>query len=266
MEFPLLKELKDTEEICPKHNIPLVQLRETTQFCTECQKEKIQADESKRVENAEERHYRRRTVETLEKDSLVGDPLLWGASFENYQTDNEETTKALELSKVFAAEYLNPEKNFNTIFSGVPGAGKSHLAMSILKMVNENANPLMSCLFISVNDLMRVIKDSISNKESKYTEDNMIRLLTKADLLVLDDLGSESSFKRETTESSEYNQKILFAILNARSRTIITTNLSSEELRAIYNPKIISRIFRGVEGHIIKFTSETKDKRAKIQF
>lgn len=266
MEFPLLKKLKDTEEICPKHNIPLVQLRETTPFCTECQKEKIQADESKRVENAEERHYRRRTIETLEKDSILGDPSLQKVSFDTYLTDNQETSKALELSRLFAAEYLNPEKNFNTIFSGVPGAGKSHLAMSILKTVNENADPFMSCLFISVNDLMRLIKDSISNKESKYTEDNMIRLLTKADLLVLDDLGSESSFKREVTESSEYNQKILFAILNARSRTIITTNLSSEELRAIYNPKIISRIFRGVEGHIIKFTSETKDKRAKIQF
>lgn len=180
--------------------------------------------------------------------------------------DNSETEIALASARKFAYQYLNRENKFNTIFSGVPGVGKSHLAMSMLKAINENFSPYGSCLFISVNDLMRLIKDSFNNPESKYTETNMVHLLTKVDILVLDDLGSETSFKRDIREASEFIQQVLFGVLNARERTIITTNLNSDELRKIYNPKIISRIFKGVEGHIVTFTEKTKDMREKINF
>lgn len=266
MEFPQLKEVKDTDEICPIHHIKKVSFGGRDPFCPDCQRVKIKQEEQLRVQNAMQKHRRRQTYETLEKDSIIGDPSLKEVSFETYLPDNHETAEALEKAQVFAGEYLQRDRKFNVIFTGLPGSGKSHLAMSMLKFINENANPSMSCLFISVNDLLRRVKDSISNSKSFYTEENMIRLLTSADVLVLDDLGSESSFKRESTESSEYNQKLLFAILNARSRTIITTNLSSRELEEIYNPKIVSRIYRGIDGHIIKFTKATKDKRSQISF
>lgn len=266
MEFPQLKEVRDTNETCPIHHIKQVSFAGRPSFCPDCQRIKIQQEEQARVQNAANRHRRRQTVETLEKDSIVGDPLLKEVGFDSYIPDNDETEAALRKAQVFAGEYLDQHRKFNVIFTGLPGSGKSHLAMSMLKYINVHADPMMSCLFISVNDLLRRVKDSISNSKSFYTEANMIRLLTAADVLVLDDLGSESSFKRESTESSEYNQKLLFAILNARSRTIITTNLSSRELEEIYNPKIVSRIYRGIDGHIIKFTKATKDKRSKIQF
>lgn len=266
MEFEALNDVKDTNMVCPIHQTKMVSFGGRNPFCPDCQRKKIEEEEKLRVQTAAERHRRRQTVETLEKDSIVGDPTLKNVSFDTYVPDNLETEKALQLAQVFATEYLSPDRKFNVILTGLPGSGKSHLAMSMLKYINVNATPSMSCLFISVNDLLRRVKDSISNTKSFYTEENMIRLLTAADVLVLDDLGSESSFKRESSESSEYNQRLLFAILNARSRTIITTNLSSRELEEIYNPKIVSRIYRGVEGHIIKFTKATKDKRSKINF
>lgn len=304
MEFEALNDVKDTDTICPIHRKALVTFGSASPFCIDCRKQELKAKEQQLAKAGKQRYDRRRTIETLEKDSIVGDRSLWQSSFDNYQPDSLESSTALTDARLFAEEYLKTlnrlgqlkkglasaqEKNgfqsaealeiqnqllkldrqtaFNVIFSGVPGVGKSHLGMSILKYVNENANPLVSCLFISVNDLMRMIKDSITNKQSRYTEENMIRALSKADLLVLDDLGSESSFrKKETSESSEYNQRVLFSILNSRTRTIITTNLSSRELEEIYNPKIVSRIYRGVEGHIIKFTKATKDKRSKINF
>ena len=266
MDFPQLKQVKNTDELCPVHHTKLVSFGGRTPFCPICQRIKIDEEEKLRVSNAAQSHHRRKTFEVLEKDSIIGDQLLKKATFGNYIPDNDETKNALRRSQLFAGEYLSADKNFNTIFTGLPGSGKSHLAMSMLKFINTNADPMMSCLFISVNDLLRMVKDSICNTKSVYTEENMIRLLTDADVLVLDDLGSESSFKRDTSESSEYNQRLLFAILNARSRTIITTNLSSQQLEEIYNPKIVSRIYRGVEGHVIKFTKATKDKRSKIQF
>ena len=93
----------------------------------------------------------------------------------------------------------------------------------------------------------------------------MVDLLGKVSLLVLDDLGSEASFKRESREASEYVQQVLFGVLNKRSRTIITTNLSSKELSEIYNPKLLSRMYKGVvkNNAIIKF-EKTEDKRMAI--
>lgn len=135
----------------------------------------------------------------------------------------------------------------------------------MLKGVNENIKPNASCLFISINEMMRKIKDSFEHRDSYYTESRMVDLLGKVSLLVLDDLGSEASFRRESREASEYVQQALFGVLNKRSRTIITTNLSSKELSEIYNPKLLSRMYKGVVKNdaIIKF-EKTEDKRMAI--
>ncbi|MDT2599454.1 ATP-binding protein [Enterococcus hulanensis] len=309
MEFEALKKVKTTKKICPIHHAPFVQYEEQQPFCLECRKEYLRNAEQKAVDKTFKAYERRRTIEVLKKDSIVGDPKLWQVSFNNYVTDNDETKTALYKARQIAAEYMKviqtekrlekriaeikkriEEKNaeskdkkelenlkkelvevpkFNTIFSGVPGVGKSHLSMAMLKAINENADPMLSCLFASTNDLLRLIKSSFDNPESKYTELNMTSLLGNVDLLVLDDLGSEASFERyskKNKEAKNYTQNVLFGILNARQRTIITTNLNSNDLEDVYNAKIISRLYKGVEGHLIKFTKATADKRTKITF
>lgn len=293
--FDALKRVKETKEICSTHNVPFIQYGDQKPFCLECRKEYLINSEQEAVNQTFNEHERRRTIEVLWKDSIIGDPKLWQASFNNYATDNEETKKALYDARQFAAEYMKViqiekqlEKKiaksedkeerealkkklleipkFNTIFSGVPGVGKSHLSMAMLQAINEHANPMMSCLFVSTNDLFRLIKSSFGKPDSKYTELNMTTLLSNVDLLVLDDLGSEASFQRKDREAKNYTQSVLFGILNARQRTIITTNLNSEDLEDIYNAKIISRLYKGVEDHLIKFTKATADKRSRIKF
>lgn len=266
MNFDLLNEVKATDELCPIHEVKLSKLKNRPSFCVECAREKIERQQKEMELKISTQEQSRRTIETLEKDSILGDYTLELASFDNYITDNEETERALKQAKIIAARYLDETNHFNTILTGVPGVGKSHLAMSILKVVNDNSLKPVSCLFISISDLLSLVKDSFSNPKSKYTEYNMLTLLKKADLLVIDDFGSESSFKRETSESSEYNQGFLFKVLNARTRTIITTNLTSDEMYKIYNGKIISRLHKGVDGNIIKFTQATKDKRSGISY
>lgn len=295
MDFPLLNELEETKEVCPVHGMSLVRFRSLLPFCIACKKQELLESEKKEAERASVKHQRRRTIEVLKTDSIVGDPKLWQASFKNYRTDNEETNVALFKARQFAADYMKviqtekslekqiadsedkEEKDalkkellevpkFNTIFSGVPGVGKSHLSMAMLQAINEHADPMLSCLFVSTNDLFRLIKSSFGKPDSKYTELNMTTLLSSVDLLVLDDLGSEASFQRKDREAKNYTQSVLFGILNARQRTIITTNLNSDDLEDIYNAKIISRLYKGVEDHLIKFTEATSDKRSKIKF
>lgn len=295
MDFDLLKKLKTTEDICPTHQIHFVQYELKESFCLECRKEYLQTIEQEAVDHSFQEYEKRKTIEVLQKDSIVGDSKLWQACFNNYVTDSGETTEALLRARQIAAEYMKDiqeEKllnkklkhteavkereaikeeillipKFNTIFTGVPGVGKSHLSMAMLKAINETADPMVSCLFVSTNDLFRLIKSSFGKPDSKFTELSMTSLLTNVDLLVLDDLGSEASFQRQDKEAGNYTQSVLFGILNARQRTIITTNLTSDDLEEIYNAKIISRLYKGVEGHLIKFTKATSDKRSKIKF
>lgn len=260
--------VQETDELCPIHHIPLVEMSWSgaKPFCIKCRHLRIEQEEREKVERLQRKLYWRRTKQVLNKDSIFSDPDLKPATFANFKPSSPESEKNLKLARHWAGEYLNPDNAFNVILTGLPGRGKSHLALSMLKAVNENGQRPMSCLFVSVNDLFRLIRDSFNFPDSKYTEENMVNLLGNVDLLVLDDLGSEASFKRATSEASEFVQRTLFGILDQRQRTIITTNLTSKQLAAIYNPKIISRLEKNIRGHIISFTEATPDSRERIEF
>ncbi|TOY85746.1 DNA replication protein [Levilactobacillus brevis] len=260
--FKLLNSVQSTDRVCPKHGEQMVQLPGKPPFCLRCQKEKISQREAQTVKKAEAYWQKRKTSDVLKRDSIFDDPDLKYATFHNFEATGQEAKDNWNAARKIAYQYLEADSHFNTLFTGYPGRGKSHLALSILKAVNANTKQPVSCLFVSVNELMRLIRDSFNYPDSKYTEENMVSLLGHADLLVLDDLGSESSFKRESREASEFTQNVLFGILNNRNRTIITTNLNSNELSAIYNPKLLSRMYKGIKGHIIKFTEKTPDRRS----
>ncbi|KRK96555.1 DNA replication protein [Levilactobacillus acidifarinae DSM 19394] len=240
----------------------MIKLPDKPAFCPKCQQEKIAAHERKTVMDAETYWKKRKTTDVLSRDSIFDDPNLKTATFDNFEATSQEAETNKNRARTIAGQYLKADTQFNTLFTGLPGRGKSHLALAMLKAVNEYAERPMSCLFVSVNELMRLVKDSFNYPDSKYTEANMVELLGNVDLLVIDDLGSESSFKRDSREASEFTQNVLFGVLNKRNRTIITTNLNSKELTAIYNPKLISRMYRGIKDHIIKFTDKTPDQRS----
>ena len=65
-----------------------------------------------------------------------------------------------------------------------------------------------------------------------------VRRCLNCDLLILDDLGTELS--------AGYTQSALYTLINTRlingGKTIISTNLSEEELRQRYSPQIVSRL------------------------
>lgn len=263
LSFSILKKVKSTDLICERHHENLIQLEDKEPFCPSCTRENINQQDKDLMARTLERGAERGTFMRLAKDSIVTDKAIKSATFDTYETFNAETTKAKAQARKIAFDYLDKESSFNTLLTGSPGVGKSHLAMAMLKAVNAHFDPVGSCLYISINELMRLIRDSFNSPDSWYTEANCSKLLCSVDLLVLDDLGSESSFRRDTRESSEFTQQFLFGVLDQRQRTIITTNLNSAELEQIYNPKLISRMYKGIEGHIISF-KDTEDKRKVV--
>lgn len=258
--------LKTVDETCEVHETNLVTAFGREPVCLECAAERRDEEVKKMQIELTNRHLKRSTYDWLDKKSIFLDDSLKGATFDGFKKIDEETTNNKEKALNIAREYYKGA-NYNTILTGKAGTGKSHLAMSMLKVVNEHSDPYRKCLFIAIDELMRRIKDSFGNPESIHTEQSMIAMLTEADLLVIDDLGAETGSIHSDKNATDFTTRTLYAIINGRMKkpTIITTNLNSRDMAKMYDSKLISRMFRGAEGHIIGF-KDTNDKRIKIEF
>ncbi|QIW50764.1 ATP-binding protein [Lactococcus raffinolactis] len=194
-------------------------------------------------------------INRLKAKSLLLDETIKTATFENFKIETDEEKQAFEFAKNLAEFYKNGGQG-NSFMSGPAGSGKSHLSMAILKSYLESGEK--TALFVSYSHVVRLIKDSFSNRDSIYTQNNIMGLLTNVDLLVMDDIGSENN--------SDFSEELLTDVLDGRISTIITTNLSSEELRGSntkigkYNQRTASRMFRGIGGKAFNFKG-IKDKR-----
>lgn len=244
--------------VCPIHHVHLVSFGKVRPFCPKCEAEEIEKENRKMIDDFKIDNVKG----VLKHDSLVDIKDEYDYAFNTFKA--QQGTKEAELkhrTKMIAYEAIKrPDKPIHAIFYGTPGEGKTHLAMSILNAVNENADPPQKCLFIDINELINRIYSSFKNTNQLWNKDYAIKKLRSVDLLVLDDIGSESSMKSDTSEASDFIQEILKKVLDGQKRLIITTNLTSHQLLQVYNPKIVSRMFAHSQGYAIDF-SGIKDKR-----
>lgn len=91
--------------------------------------------------------------------------------------------------------------------------------------------------FTTVASLLMELRDSF-RKDSERSEADIIRQYSKADLVVLDDLGAE--------KTSEFALQSLYIIIDKRYSemcpTIITSNLTVDEIAEKVGDRIASRI------------------------
>lgn len=257
---------KKIGDFCPVHpdtELIVVAHNHTEPFCPKCASENL-----KKEKQSFDRKITRETItKYMYRYSLIDNPLEWNCSFDDFKA--EKGTKEFEVKqkvRLLAGAYLKntdktgqKRKRFNTIFFGNPGTGKTHLAMSMLKGVNDYAKPAKRCSFINVNTLTDRIFSSFTNPTEMWNKVSSIEFIGNADLVVLDDLGTESAMT-DKGQASEFVQKLLYRISNRQTELIITTNLSQQQFKRTYNSKIISRLFANTKNSIIDF-SGIKDKR-----
>jgi DNA replication protein DnaC len=115
------------------------------------------------------------------------------------------------------------------------GTGKSFLSGCIAKELIENGH---SVIYFSASGLFETLSQFSFDYKNKDELHGIYEDLYSCDLLIIDDLGTELTNNFVTSQ--------LFSCLNERhmrrKSTIISTNLSLEELRNRYSDRIFSRI------------------------
>lgn len=146
--------------------------------------------------------------------------------------DNIECIKKICLT--FIKNFDNPDEK-NLLFTGNTGLGKTFLSSCI-------ANELLRKGKTVLYQTAPVMLDSVINYRLGKSNNNIVNHLLNVDLLIIDDLGTESMNSMKFAE--------LFTILNTRlltknnkiTKTIISTNLSLQNLSSLYGERIISRL------------------------
>lgn len=255
-----------TEYKCEVHGCFKYRTLDTEPFCVECEEEYGEVlndlDGYMKIMPPYNMDYFLRYDQFFRK-SLFADVTIKEASFSNFDITSEAEQKVYNVAVDRTARIMKGEK-FNLIFTGNAGVGKSHLAMAMAKEINEQQLPALKkkVLFASVNDILSEIRHSFDDNRSKYDEYTMHQLLNEADVLVLDDLGSETGAINTNKKASDFTQRVLYNLLNARQgkNTIITTNYSGTKLRQVYDQKLLSRMLFNAKGNIIPFNN-ISDKR-----
>ncbi|MGE6602275.1 ATP-binding protein [Lysinibacillus fusiformis] len=250
-----------TSDFCEKHQRQYM-LFNGKSVCPTCQCETFTAETVAVVQDEIFDSLRNKNYNMLYKQSILQDKTLIHAGFKSYTinvTEGTEEARNKEMAFKVFKKYLNGEV-FNTWFTGDTGVGKSHLAMSILRSINEMQEFDGSCVFVDIDEVLRRIKDRFDTNEGPYTERYVIDLMVDADFLVIDDLGAETGNIGTDKKATDFVSRIIRAVLNGRQEkpTIFTTNLTRESLQQIYDKKLVSRAMKNTA--LIHFTN-SKDKR-----
>ena len=125
----------------------------------------------------------------------------------------------------------------NLFLTGAPGLGKTFLSACIARTVSESGFSVVYDTAVNIFTRFEEQKFARDRLEAGEAKDETRRYLG-CDLLILDDLGSELS--------TPFVQSALYTLINTRltadKRTVISSNLTMDQVRARYTPQIASRL------------------------
>lgn len=150
-------------------------------------------------------------------------------------TPRENMLDILGISEAFINDFDSPNGD-NLLFYGTTGLGKTFLCNCIAKaLLDKNKIVIYQTAFT----ILDILEERRFGKGDKELSNYQYELLFDADLLIIDDLGTEVS--------NTFTNAEIFNIVNTRllrsKKTIISTNLTPKEISDIYTDRVFSRIF-----------------------
>jgi len=154
--------------------------------------------------------------------------------YPTHKIGNEKDTPRKNIEKIYdrSLAYIDNFKSHsdNLLFYGNSGTGKTFLSTCIAKELLDKGYLVV---YKTSDELIKDLRDLKFNSNKILEE-----LIFNCDLLVIDDLGSESI--------TDFTRAELFNLLNKRlltkKRMIISTNLTLEQLLQQYSERITSRL------------------------
>ena len=173
----------------------------------------------------------------MDKQSFDSFDLSW------YKDNDAKIMKANYDRAVAFAEKFGTHQD-NLFLIGTTGTGKTHISTSIAKAVIAKG---FSVLYDSAQNIVSAFEDDKFRSGFNQTDSKAEKYL-ECELLIIDDLGTE--FVTQFSTSCMYN--LITTRQNRGLNTIISTNLSFDELRTNYSGRITSRLM-GSDYQILTF-------------
>lgn len=126
------------------------------------------------------------------------------------------------------------KENQGLLIYGSPGNGKTYFSACIANALIQRVIPAICVSSIALTERINESRNNYGN-EGMFT---VLNSLNNADLLILDDLGTEPDTK--------WTRSMIYQIIEKRYSSnlpiIITTNISMAELRDRYDDRVCSRL------------------------
>ena len=127
-------------------------------------------------------------------------------------------------------------KSMNLFFNGAPGLGKTFLSACVARVVSEKGNSVVYDTAGSV--FAKFEKYKFLRSDDQDEAHSEVKRCLECDLLILDDLGTEMT--------TAFTVSALYELINTRlvtsRKTIVSSNLTPQDLRKRYSEQIMSRL------------------------
>lgn len=172
------------------------------------------------------------------------------SDFSVFPTDEQERIAAVYgNAKAFCQKFPLTNK-LNLLLIGRCGSGKSYLASCIANEISAKGYGVITLSAFAFSNRMLKYHTTFDTERFSFLDP-----LLDCDLLVIDDLGSETVLKNVTVE-------YLFHVVNERmslnKHTIFTTNLDDEMIRSRYGERVYSRLFSKKSAGFILSNSDLR--------
>jgi len=200
--------------------------------CPECLREGREEEERQAIENE-------RQARITRLEGLGIRRRFYEATFDSYIATNDGQRRALEVCLDYAKRKGEVVETGESLFLiGLPGTGKNHLAVSILREWGKGR-------IVKLSEMVREIRLSYSDGSS---EQGRIESFARMPLLILNEVGVQ--------RGTDAERNLVFEVLDMRYEnmlpTVLISNLNIQGIKDFIGGRVIDRLMECAQ--VVEFT------------